>query len=256
MSRQTPSVSTDLSPFIPKKIQRNADLIEHRVGVRPTITEIAPRRWQILLVGPRLELEMIETFRNGKPVKYLYESTLKVDGVERKWVRDSKELGQLWARLHDPDFAEPELPVMPSMPTEDDVPEYMRDNVTKLREMAARIPEDADLEVSIWPDEELGEGRWIIGFNMLSSNSYSRMKIEVASGGSRWRITDTLLVQDGINRSSEAGSTVESMLMAMLKTSIPLAPAPGGSGPVRQGGSAPKVAQQSVRDHKSTVIRV
>lgn len=246
----------DLPPFIPSKIRKRAELMEQFTGTKPSIEQLDRNRWRILLSGPRLTLEAIETFRLGKPVGYLYESTLMVDGEPREWVSSYEELGQLWENLKDPDYVyDPYfmVPDLPEMAKAEDVPPYVGELLDKMNDRLSSLPSLSGIEASLWPED----GCWVLGINAREAKTFSRLFLEIDECTGKWRLAKTLLVANGRDRTREMGQTIESALMATMQAMHSVgAPAPGGSGPVSKGSSAPRVAQQSVRDHKSTVIRV
>lgn len=244
----------DLPPYVPKAIKRRLDHIETVTGVRPSLKSLDRNRWEIKLVVPRLELTCVETFRMGKPVGYLYASTLLVDGEERPWVNSYEELGMLCENLKDPEYVYDPYFIVPDLeptPPAEEIPEDLRIISDKVSERLALMPE-AGVEASFWPEDEF----WVLGVNARERKTFSRLYLSRRKDG-KVELTKTLLVVDGQNRTAEMGKTLESALMATMKAMVPgLDKLPGGTGPVLKGSSAPKVAQQSVRDHKSTVIRV
>lgn len=234
-----------LPEYMPKPVRGHLEALRRDLGDLPVLThEEGTRRWHIELEGKRLRLTMTWIYKVSS-TRYHYSSTLSVDGCERDLAQDYWHFIDLWKRYEEGEGI-PELEPLPESADPQEMPLVIRKVHEKIVELRGGRP-DIEVTFAIWQEEDA----WIIGVNSAPKNTLVRIKFVPMMA--TW-VPDTIrAVEDGQERSGDAGADFMKMLMSLLGGGS--ATPPSGAGPVSGGSSTTPGKANSVLVRRHSVIR-
>lgn len=251
------------SPFRPQQVDDLADRVERYVGVRPIVTEIASRHWEVRLAGEHVTAIGYYKLRpmDGR-VKFI-PGDLYIDGSKSRRSEDLKDLANIWRR-----YELGEIAAIPELPGWTGDLESVPPGVRKVYENLVRDQYGPDGEQLYQPVLSFTDDTWYVGADSGPGLAgYAPDKepgcIRIAhvrpdgAPAHVWLPAPELswLVRDGIRTPVASVAELTRMLMEMVNAHK-AQPASPGTGPIRQGSTATPGKANSVAARRASVRRV
>lgn len=246
------------SPFRPHAVDDLADRVEEHIGVRPVVTEIGLRHWEIRLAGEHVQAIGYYKLRPMDGRAKFIPGDLVINGTVLPPSDDLNHLRDLWKRHELGEVAE--VPPLDDWTGgTDEVPKP----VLKMYRELCGVEDDEDgrprLKARLGREGDI----WWVGGDTVAHEADERpgcirfafMEIPHAPG--RWmpEPTRSVFIHDGMRTRIQSAQHMKKLLMELVNART-AQPESSNTGPIRQGSTATPGRANSVAARRASVRRV